>query len=81
MGGRGILLRDYFKLVLAVGPGKTCLYWNLKAGVDIKPLGPVFSCLLMSLSLVYRGPFVPQCPVQLQQANTFLGEGNGSHNL
>lgn len=67
--------------MLAVGPGKTCLYWNLKAEVDIKPLGPVFSCLLMSLSSVHPGPFAPQGPVQLQQANTFLGKGNGSHDL
>lgn len=65
-------------MVLAVGPGSTCLYWNLKAGVDtdpgqasliIKPLGPVFFLLSYVPIFGLAWPLAPQCPVQSQQAN------------
>lgn len=67
-------------MVLALGPGSTCLYRNLKAGVDtglgqasliIKPLG-CFPLLASILSLVYPGPLALQCPVQSRQANIRL---------
>jgi hypothetical protein len=50
-----------------------------QANLIVTPLGPVFPCLLMSLSLVQLGPLHPS--VLSRHSKLILGEGNEFQHL